>query len=425
MSNILIVALALLAFGCLAGRLSGTPVTMPMLFTAAGALLGPAGVGALDVDLDSQVVSLLAEASLAVILFTDASRLDLRTVWSEHDLALRLLLLGLPLAVLLGTGAGWLILPGLPLVAIALIAAALAPTDAALGQAFVSDKTVPARIRQTLNVESGLNDGLALVFVVVLLDIARQQINSPQDYILVLTQLVGIGVLIGALVGWLGGQLVSWSAARGWTTETTQRLATIAVAIVAYASSELASGNGFIAVFTAGLAIGATAKPLVERTGTFAEAEGQLLSLLTFGLFGVVFTAELVTGFNWHFVVYALVSMLVVRPLAVALSTIGNRVRIRTVVFIAWAGPRGLASIVYVVLIVETAGVPHTQDIFLVAGWTIVLSIYLHGLSAANISARYGAAMAHVPKHHPEHRGTTELPLRLPFHQDFSTNNDR
>lgn len=414
MSSILIVALAVLVFGCLAGRLSGTPVTMPMIFTAGGVLLGPIALDALDMKVDSEVVSVLAEASLAVILFTDAARLDLRTVWSEHGLALRLLLLGLPLSVLLGTGAGWLILPGIPLVAIALIAAALAPTDAALGQSFVSDETVPARIRQTLNVESGLNDGLALVFVLIFLDLAREETGSLGGYALVLGQLVGIGATVGVLVGWLGGWVLSRSVARGWTTDTAKRLATIAIAVVAYAGSEIASGNGFIAVFIAGLTIGATARPLMNSTSTFAEAEGQLLSLLTFGLFGAVFSSALMSGFDWRFIVYALVALLVVRPLAAGLSMIGNGLGMRTFAFVAWAGPRGLASIVYVVLIVQTAGVPGTEEILMVAGWTIMLSIFLHGVSAATISARYGAAMARVPKHHPEHLEISALPLRLP-----------
>lgn len=424
MSSILIVALAVLVFGCLAGRLSGTPVTMPMIFTAGGVLLGPIALDALDMKVDSEVVSVLAEASLAVILFTDAARLDLRTVWSEHGLALRLLLLGLPLSVLLGTGAGWLILPGIPLVAIALIAAALAPTDAALGQSFVSDETVPARIRQTLNVESGLNDGLALVFVLIFMDLAREETGSLGGYALVLGQLVGIGATVGVLVGWLGGWVLSRSVARGWTTDTAKRLATIAIAVVAYAGSEIASGNGFIAVFIAGLTIGATARPLMNSTSTFAEAEGQLLSLLTFGLFGAVFSSALMSGFDWRFMVYALVALLVVRPLAAGLSMIGNGLGMRTFAFVAWAGPRGLASIVYVVLIVQTAGVPGTEEILMVAGWTIMLSIFLHGVSAATISARYGAAMARVPKHHPEHLEISALPLRLPHRPRSQTEDE-
>ena len=276
-----------------------------------------------------------------------------------------------------------MLLPALSVGDIALLAATLAPTDAALGQSFVDDHTVPARIRQTLNVESGLNDGLAVPFVVILLDVALDRTGSPAGYVVLLLQIVGVGVAVGIVAGWLGGRGLTWCVEHGWTTDTTQRLATVSVAAIAYAGVELAGGNGFVSAFVAGMVIGATARPLLERTGQFAEGEGQLLALLTFLLFGAVMVGEIVAGFEWRYILYALVSLLVVRPAAVAISLLGSGVGVRTVAFIGWAGPRGLASIVYAVLIASTAGVPHAQEILLVAGWTILLSVFLHGLSAA------------------------------------------
>lgn len=332
----------------------------------------------LHLGVDTELVSVLAEATLVVVLFTDASRLHLRTVLREHALALRLLLLGLPL---------------------------------------VEDQTVPARIRQTLNVEGGLNDGLAVPFVIILLDIALGETGSAAGYVVLLVQIVGVGVAVGVLSGWLGGRGLSWCVARGWTTDTTQRLATVSVAAIAYAGAELAGGNGFVSAYVAGMVIGSTARPLLERAGHFAEGEGQLLTLLTFLLFGSVMVGKIVAAFDIRYVVYALVSLLVVRPLAVAISLLGSGVGMRTVAFIGWAGPRGLASIVYAVLIASTAEVPHAEEILLVGGWTILLSVFVHGMTAARVSARYGAGMSSVHRSRPEHSHISELPVRLPLHR--------
>ncbi|GAA4880284.1 cation:proton antiporter [Serinicoccus chungangensis] len=414
MTDILVVALAVLAFSVLAGRLGGTPVTMPMIFTTAGILLGPALLDVMRLDPRDELVSVLAEATLVVVLFTDASRLDLRTVVREHSMALRLLLVGLPAAVLVGTGAGWLLLPGMPLVALAVLAATLAPTDAALGQSFVESPSVPSRIRQTLNVESGLNDGLAVPFVVILIDVALDRTGSLGDYAVLLAQIVGLGFLVGGLSGWLGGRLLGWAHDRSWTTAASLRLGVVAVAGVAYSAAEVLGGNGFVASFVAGAVVGATARPVLEHTTTFARSEGQLLALLTFLLFGVAIVGDILADLEWRYVVYALASLLVVRMLATGLALLGSGVSAATVLYVGWAGPRGLASIVYAVLVVTTAGLPRGEEIFVVAGWTILLSVYLHGLSAAWVSRRYGASVERASGDRPEHRHTSHLPLRLP-----------
>lgn len=411
-SDVVVIALAVLAFSLLAGRLSGSVVTMPMVFTALGLLLGPGLLGVLDLQVDDELVSVLAEVTLVVVLFTDASRMDLRTVLRHHGPALRLLGLGLPLAIAAGIGAGVLLLPDLPVAAVALLAVALAPTDAALGQSFVSD-VVPARVRQTLNVESGLNDGLAVPFLTVALDLAARDAGSVGGYVLLLLQLVGLGVGVGALVGWLGGRLLEWSAGRDWATETTQRLATIALAALAYGGAELLGGNGFVAAFAAGLVVGTSARSLLPRTTAFAEAEGQLLTQITFLLFGAVVVADVLGALDWRVLVYAVLSLVLVRPVAVVLSLLGSGLRPRTVGFVAWAGPRGLASIVYAVIIAD-AGVPGGDEVFVVAATAILLSIVLHGLTAAPLSARYGASMRGVGAGAVEHRSEGHLPLRLP-----------
>ncbi|QEA39283.1 hypothetical protein FGL86_09490 [Pistricoccus aurantiacus] len=414
-ANVFVVALAVLGFGLLAGRLQGTPITLPMVFTTAGILLGPGILGIVNFDVENETVSILAEATLVVVLFTDASRMELRAVWKEHDLALRLLGFGLPLALLIGTGAGWLLLPELSLGAVALLAATLAPTDAALGQAFVSNDAVPKRIRQTLNVESGLNDGLAVPFITVLLDVARHETGSFGGYVALFIALVGIGMAVGALTGWLGGRVLEWSAGHEWTTDTTQRLTTISLAAIAYAGAELLGGNGFVAAFTAGLAVGTSARSLLPRTTGFAEAEGQLLTLITFLLFGSFMAIDIFADITWQTLFYALVSLLLVRPIAVVISLWGSGLAPASIGFIGWAGPRGLASIVYAVLIAEATDVPGAEVVFAVAAWTILLSIYLHGVSAAPLSARYGQYITRTQHHSaPEHQATLSFPTTLP-----------
>ncbi len=411
--NILVVALAVLAFGLFAGRLRGTPVTAPMVFTAAGLVVGEA-LGVLDVGVDNGFVSGLAEATLVVVLFTDASRMDLRTVAREHSLALRLLVVGLPLAIVVGALTGLLLLPALSLAAVGLVGVILAPTDAALGQSFVDNESVPQRIRQTLNVESGLNDGLAVPFLTVVLDIALRQADSVGSYALLLARLVGVGVVVGLLVGWLGGRALTWSAGRDWATASTQRLGTLALAAIAYAGSELLGGNGFVAAFVAGLAVGTTARSLLDGTTAFAEAEGQLLTLITFLLFGSVVAGQVLGALSWPVVAYAFASLLLVRPLAVAVSLLGSGVSPRTSAFVGWAGPRGLASIVYAVLVAE-ADVEGGELVFVVAAATILLSILLHGLTAAPLSNRYGRWMREQERGEaPERTPVSHLPVRLP-----------
>lgn len=422
--NILVVAAAVLAFSLFAGRFRDTPLTAPMVFTAGGLVIGQGALGILDVGADSGVVSGLAEATLVVVLFTDASRMNLRTVAREHSLALRLLVVGLPLAIAVGTLAGALVLPALPLAAAGLLAVTLAPTDAALGQSFVNNTAVPQRIRQTLNVESGLNDGLAVPFLTVLLDIALHRADSAWSYALLLARLVGVGVAVGLLVGWVGGRVLTWSASKEWATESTQRIGTLALAAIAYAGSGFLGGNGFVAAFVAGLAVGTTARSLLGGTTAFAEAEGQLLTLLTFLLFGSVVATQVVGALSWQVVGYALVSLLLVRPVAVAVSLVGSGVAPGTVAFVGWAGPRGLASIVYAVLIAE-ARPPGGDLVFLVAAWTILLSIVLHGVTAAPSSNAYGRWISRRQGESvPEREEVTHLPVRLPPHGDDERDRD-
>ena len=411
MRDVLVIAAVVVVFGLVSDELRGRPVTPPMLFTLGGLVLGGGALGLLRVGVSNELLRVLAEATLVVVLFSDASRMRVGDVRRHHALALRLLLVGIPLAILLGTAVALPLFSALGVASAGLLAAVLAPTDAALGQAVVSQESVPIRIRQTLNVESGLNDGLSVPFITLLSSIAGHREASPLGFVSLFVRQVGIGVAVGAAVGLAGGWVLARAVAARWTTEPSQRLAALAFAALAYAAATIAGGNGFIATFTAGLLVTVFGSEVLGGVRVFAEAEGLLLGLVTFLVFGAAVVTDVLGDLSWRVALYALVSLAVVRPAAVALSLLRSGVRPLTVAFVGWFGPRGLATIVFALLVVDSAGIGDRALIFTVASWTVIASVFLHGLTAAPAAARYGRRMA--KRRGPEHEDVPELPTRL------------
>ncbi len=278
MLELLIIALAVLAFALVSQRLSMSPVTAPMFFTTVGLVVGTAGLGWFDLEIESEAVTLLVEATLLLVLFTDAVRIDLRALRRSATLPVRLLGIGLPLTIVAGTAAGLLLIPGVTVAEAALLAAVLAPTDAALGQAVVGDPRLPARVRQTLNVESGLNDGIAVPVVTVLIAVVvAEEAGRPGGWFELAAREVGFGVTVGLLAGIVGGKLLDSRVLAGAVEGVYRQLAAISIALVAYSAASLVDGNGFIAAFTAGLAFGHVARPHCEGVQDFTEDEGERL----------------------------------------------------------------------------------------------------------------------------------------------------
>jgi sodium/hydrogen antiporter len=410
-TDVVIIAGAVIAFGLMANLTRGRPITPPMVFTAIGLLAGPRLLGLVDIDVGNEGLRMLAEATLVVVLFTDATRMQIHSVWRGHNLPLRLLVPGLPLAIAFGAVAAHVVIPSLGWTSAALLAAILAPTDAALGQAVVTDAHVPARIRQTLNVESGLNDGLAVPFIALFVDIAAHREASVGGFALLLLQQVGIGVVIGAAVGGAGGWLLGRTAASGWSSGSSQRLTTLGLAAGAYAGAEVAHGNGFIAAFVAGLVVAAASPDVLPRIRVFAETEGELLTLVTFLLFGAAVVGGVLEDVSWRILLYAAISLTLVRLCAVGLSLLRTRLHRSTILFIAWFGPRGLASIVFALLVVESDGVADRTLIFTIATWTVIGSIFLHGLTASLGAKAYGKRMR--GRTGPEQQDVPEVPQPL------------
>jgi sodium/hydrogen antiporter len=392
-----LIACALFAFALLSRRVEGTVVTGPMVFVAAGLVCGWTGVvdfGSAahsgDQEATREVVFLVAELALVLLLFTDAARIDPRAL-RGNPLPARLLGIGLPLTVGLGALVGLLVLTNLEPWECAIVAAVLAPTDAALGQAVFSSRAVPARIRQGLSVESGLNDGGSVPFLMLFIALAAAGEGLEGGWLRFTAEQIGFGALIGVAVGALGGLALLRAAERRWSTTVYERLGLAAVAIIAFVAADEVGGNGFIAAFVAGGAAGMTAGPLRERMIDFAEEEGELLKVAVLFIFGV-FAADALGGVTWQMVAYAVLSLTVIRMLPVAIAVAGQGLGAGTVAFMGWFGPRGLASVILALVVVEEepllAGI---EEIFLVTTVTVLMSVVAHGVTAAPLTRRLAA----------------------------------
>jgi NhaP-type Na+/H+ or K+/H+ antiporter len=408
------VALAVLLFGAISKRAERSSLTPPMFFIAAGCLVSGHGLGLLDLEIESSVVHTVAELTLVLVLFTDASRIDLSCLRREGGLPTRLLAIGMPLTILAGTAGALALLPGLELIEAVLLAAMLAPTDAALGQAVVSSPLVPVRIRQTLNVESGLNDGIALPVVLVLASLAgaTEGEKDAGEWLRFAALALTLGPAVGVAVGWAGGRWLERGVATGWIDASFERLSSLGLAVLAFAGAELVGGNGFIAAFVAGLTLGSVSRSVTETIHLFAETEGQLLTLLVFLLFGAVMIPEAMPHFSWAGLGYALLSLTLVRIIPVALSLVGSGLSMPSVGFLGWFGPRGLASILFALVVVEEGRLDNGPLLQGVVVLTVLLSAVLHGATAYPLARRYGAFTSALESA-PESQPCTELPVRV------------
>lgn len=390
MTGIVIIAIAVLAYALVSERLKETIVTPPMAFAAFGLLISSFGIQSFE--LSHGPILVLAEITLILILFSDAARIDLRLLLRDHDLPLRMLLIGMPLTILLGTLVAMALPLGLNWTEAALLAAVLAPTDAALGQSVVSNPNVPVRIRQTLNVESGLNDGLAVpfVFLFAALAVGGDGGGDAAHHATFTLQQIILGPLIGAAVGWFAAKLMDRAARAGWLTETFEGPAVLATVGLAYASAELVHGNGFMSAFVAGLvfgyAVGRRCKFILE----FAEAEGQALALMAFLVFGAAMLPEIAGHVSWQMVLYAILSLTAIRIIPIALSLMGSGVSGVTMAFLGWFGPRGLATVLFSLIVLERLKSPGAETILTIAILTVAISIVAHGVTAAPLARLYG-----------------------------------
>ncbi len=355
-----------------------------MLVVAVGILVGPLVLDDLTVGPSSETVRTLAEATLAVVLFSDASRIDLAALRRERGLPERLLGIGLPLTIVAGSLAALALFPSLSLGGAVILGVILAPTDAGLGSAVVTDPRLPQRIRQSLNVESGLNDGICVPVLLVVLAAAE----GPAHPALILVEEIGLGLVAGAVAGAVSGWMITAGDRRGLIDAEWKPVIPVAAAVFAYGVAVALGGSGFIAAFVAGGLFGAMAHASSQQEMLFTEQAGGLLGAATFLVFGAVLLGPELEHLTWQIVLYAILSLTIVRMAPVAISLIGSGVRAPTVAFLGWFGPRGLASIVFAV-IVEDAHWPHTDVILTATYLTVGVSVMAHGYSAVPLVKRY------------------------------------
>ncbi len=414
MTELVIVAAALYGFAMVSERLAMSPVTAPMVFTLVGVIVGPAGLGWFDLTLEGEAVAVLVEATLVLVLFTDATRIDLRVLRRHASTPGRLLAIGLPLTIVAGTAVALGLFDDLTVLEAALIAAVLAPTDAALGQAVVSDRRLPVSIRQSLNVESGLNDGIVvpIVTVVLALAVAESEASGIGVWGRFLAEQIGLGLVVGSAVGLGGGWLLHQQASRNRVEGVYRQLATIAVAVASFAVANLVGGNGFVASFTAGLAFGHIAREQCRGIQDFTEDEGELLAAVTFVVFGAVVAGPRLDQLTGQIALYAVGSLTVVRVLPVLIALLGSRFRIETRLFLGWFGPRGLASILLAIVVFDELGTPGASQVLVVATWTVLASVFAHGLTASPWAGRLAARLSGAPDDSAEMAPMPELPTR-------------
>lgn len=413
MGDIGLFVAVLFGYSLVSGRLERLSVSAPMVFVAAGIVLGPGVLGLTSLELTGETGLIVAEVALVVVLFADASRIDLAALRENGGLPARLLGIGMPLTIALGTAAGALLLTEIEFWEAAMVAAVLAPTDAALGQAVVSSEAVPKRVRQAVNVESGLNDGLAIPFLFLFTGLALSETDvDAAGWLGFAAEQVGIGALVGVGAGLAGGWLVERSARRGWITPTFGQISMLALALGAWALAGELGGNGFIAAFTAGLAAGQVAKERSARILDFTEDEGQLLNLGVFFLFGIGAIGFL-EGAGWEVALYAALSLTVIRMVPIAIALANSALRPVSIAFVAWFGPRGLASIILALVVLdEEPQLPAGSVLFAAMTATVLASVVAHGVSARPLTRAYGRYMKDAAAGEAEMLPAMEMPVR-------------
>jgi len=378
-------------YSVVASRLERTPVNGALVYVAAGLVCGPAGLRLIDLEVDVEGIRWLAELTLAVVLFADSASANLTVLKKFEAIPVRLLLVGLPLTILLGFAVGAVLFRDLGLFEVALLATMLAPTDAALGRAVITNETVPDSVRESLNVESGLNDGICVPVLLLFLALAGGEASGADAIWLAAVlplQEIGIGAAVGIVLGAGGCIVLHYCYEWQWVRGTWLQLPVIALALVCFGLSQWLGGSGFIASFVGGMTFGVMGRQHKEAVLDAAKGTGDALALLTWFTLGTLLFVRPFQFFDWRIVVYAALSLTVIRMLPAFLSVTGLGLRGDTKLFIGWFGPRGLASIVFAVMVLD-ANVPAANTLVATTAWTILLSIVAHGLTANPLASVY------------------------------------
>ena len=409
------IAAVFLAFSLVSRRLESTILTAPTVFVAAGVVLGSSLIRALDFAQVATFFLVVGVVALSLSFFNQASRINPATLPGAAALPARLLLIGLPLTIVAGTLVAAGLFPGLTLIEAALLGVILAPADTGLIPAVMASQRVPVRIRQALNVESSLNDGITTPFAALFMALAqiRQGAADVTFHWLWPLTAAAVALGVGVAVGGVGGWLLREADRRGWISPGFQGLVFPSLTMIALSVAYVASGNYFIACFVAGMTTAWVLRDYGERHSRFSETAEHMFSLVVLLILGTEFVERL-PSLDWRIVLYAVLSLTLVRMVPIAIAMLGKRLHWQSVLFLGWFGPRGLASIVLGTLVLVTVpGIPHTETIALVVMTTAVFSVVLHGASAIPLAAHYGRRASQFGVEAPENRPVVEMPIRL------------
>ncbi len=387
-----IFALFVFCYTLVAGRLERAPASGPIVFVASGFLMGPLVLGWFDGSVSRTELRVLADLTLAVILFVDAANANLTVLKRQFQIPARMLILGLPGVIVLGTLTAAVLFDNLSLLEAAILGTMLAATDAALGKAVITNQSVPTQIREGLNFESGLNDGLCVPILLVLVALAiagGSEAGGTQHAMHLVIKELGIGLVVGLGMTAAAGWAMRWCRDRGWLTEIWKQVTVVALAIACFAVAQSLHGSGYIAAFVGGLLFGFMAKKATHRLVLASEGLGETLAMLTWFIFGAAVIGRYIELFTWEMLVYAVLSLTVIRMLPIFVSLAGTGQSLESKLFLGWFGPRGLASIVFAIIVLEK-GVAESKFIATVVAVTVILSLVAHGVSANPLARLIG-----------------------------------
>ncbi|MGB5629842.1 MAG: cation:proton antiporter [Woeseiaceae bacterium] len=378
-----IIAAFTFCYSVISGRVDRMSMSAPIVFVFVGLLLGPSFLSWLPADVAQIEYRTLIDLTLALVLFNDAASSDSAVLRVKVALPARLLLLGLPGAIGLGFIIGYFVFGDLAVYEVAILATMLAATDAALGKAVVSNEAVPARLREGLNCESGLNDGMAVPVLLVFIALAHSAngVDSEVSALELVAEEIGIGAGVGLVVAGIGAWLLREGAAKGWVSKVWVQLSVPALAITCFALAQSLHGSGYIAAFVGGMLFGILAKEATHKLVMPSEGIGEAMAMLTWMIFGAVVIARIATEINLEIALYAVLSLTVIRMLPIFLSLTGSGESNSSKLFLGWFGPRGLASIVFAIIVVNEQ-LPGSDFMATVVATTVLLSLVAHGVSA-------------------------------------------
>jgi len=396
-----VLALIVFIYSLIAGRVEQTAISGPIVFVLTGVLVGPLGFGLFDGDVSRNNLRVLADLTLALILFIDAASSDISVLKRQFKIPSRMLLIGLPGSIILGFGIAAIMFDVLSLYEAAILGVILAATDAALGKAVISNQAVPSRIREGLNVESGLNDGLCVPILLVFIALAKGSVSEESTSALqLIIEELGIGLLVGVGLAIAGTWLFNLCEKHGWITDIWKQITVIGLAIACFSVAQSLHGSGYIAAFTGGMTFGFISRGTVHERILPAEAMGETLALMTWMVFGAIVVGQALDLFTWEVVIYSLLSLTIVRMLPIYLSLAGTGESILSRLFLGWFGPRGLASIVFVIMVLNE-NLPGARFISLVVVCTVFFSLIAHGVSANPLGKWFGQKETEAKRSYP------------------------